>query len=251
MSRKYRNTLLCKTRGSNLRVSLSLLWYLLPNCKTAHEQLWIRCTENCCKYAFVLVAISSVKVETLTMPLHASPGGMLARKMQALARAGSCVCACIRASVTSVSNAHGYNREVTSRDTKVPREKKIHLGRIDQPRSAKAYDFGNSLAVFQSFFGQSTSLIVCKTHGNLSIYSLEPWPLEILRPARLIRINGRTCNYCVNTRSPIRRRMLSKFVSPSSIGQAKRTHFQIRGHDKRVFNIKTQFEFSSMQMHRY
>jgi len=80
-------------------------------------------------------------------------------------------------------------------DTKVLREK-IHLGRIDEPRSAKAYDFGNSLAVFQSFFGQSPCLIACKTHGNLSIYSLELWALKTLRPARLIKINGRACNYC-------------------------------------------------------
>lgn len=80
-------------------------------------------------------------------------------------------------------------------DTKVLREK-IHLDKIDEPRSAKAYDFGNSLAVFQSFFGQSTRLIACKTHGNLSIYSLKLWALETLCPARLIRINGRTCNYC-------------------------------------------------------
>lgn len=57
--------------------------YEVTNCKTwSHGQLRIRHTENRCKYAFVLVAISSVKVETLTMPPHA-PGGMLARKMQA------------------------------------------------------------------------------------------------------------------------------------------------------------------------
>lgn len=133
--------------------------------------------------------------------------------MQASMCTGLFVCAC------TYTNEHPSHRRVMHMDTTVKLlpgtqrfwEKKIHLGRIDEPRSAKAYDFGNSLAVFQNFFGQSTSLIACKTHGNLSIYSLELWTLETLRPARLIRLGRRVI--MVGIRSPIRRRTFWEFVS--------------------------------------
>lgn len=168
----------------------------LSKSRIARHSSRIRHTENRCKYVFVLAAISSVKVETLTMLLYAlGEGEMLGLLVK-------CKLLCAQAVRVRV-HIHEYpsHWRVMHMDTTVKLlpgtqrfwKKKIHLGRIDEPRSAKAYDFGNSLAVFQNFFGQSTSLIACKTHGNLSIYhSLELWTLETLRSARLIRINGRT-----------------------------------------------------------
>jgi hypothetical protein len=81
------------------------------------------------------------------------------------------VCTSERAFVTSANNARAHKHvKLLPGDTKV-RGKKIHLFRMDGPRSPKAYIFGNSLALFQSFLGHSTSASRRNTWQALDIFS--------------------------------------------------------------------------------
>lgn len=74
------------------------------------------------------------------------------------------------------------------------RKKSISLRGRDEPRSAKAYDLENWLAVFQSFFSQSTRPIACKTHGSL--------PLDVFSgAAAAVHSKRRTWMPCARARA--------------------------------------------------
>jgi len=102
-------------------------------------------------------------------------------------------------------------------NTKV-RGKKIHLFRMDEPRSPKAYIFGNSLAVFQSFLGHSTSGSRRNTWQALDIFTaaLEE-TFRAPHPVVLIGAKGRRCDYHSGCNVDVAKNSLLDYLSRLSL----------------------------------
>jgi len=103
---------------------------------------------------------------------------------------------CVRAFVTSANKAraraHARAREGTSWEWDKGPGEKIHLSRMDEPRSPGAYIFGNS----GSFPKLPRSFdLVAETHGSLSIYSALEGTFRALHPAVLIGARSRRRDY--------------------------------------------------------